>query len=288
MTVEANGLPETGTTAPATTVIPDQGSNGDGATWAAGLQAEENRALVEAKKWATPDDAVKSYRELEAHASKALRMPGEDATADDWNAFYAKLGRPEKPDGYELKLNAETVPTDFPYDEQSAIEFRNWAHDAGLTPKQAQVLHDKFVGHQASQLGATREVSATKEANAHRAIVQEWGAPETPTYKQNVELAGRAINQLGLKEALVESGAISADGAIRHPAIAKAMAKVGKELYSEDTMATNANGVLSNPFSEGATFNLTKQGELLRSDPRKAKALISAAGKRPSDFGMQG
>ncbi|MGB3389459.1 MAG: hypothetical protein WBA88_15910 [Pseudaminobacter sp.] len=286
MTVEANGLPATGTTAPATTAITDPGSPGDGKTWAAGLQAEENRALVEAKQWATPDDAIRSYRELETHASKALRLPGENATADDWNAFYQKLGRPDKPDGYELKLNTELVPQDFPYDETSAVEYRTWAHEAGLTPKQAQALHDKFVGHQAAQLTAMKEQAAKRESDAHRQIVQEWGDPDTSTYKQNIELASRAISHLGLKDALVEGGALSADGAIRHPAIAKAMAKIGKELYAEDSMATNANGVLANPFSDGSNFNLTKQGELIRSDPRKAAALIRAAGKKVADYGL--
>jgi hypothetical protein len=286
MTVEANGQTSGSTTAQTTTVISDQGSNGNGETWAAGLQVEENRALVEAKQWKSPDDAVKSYRELETHASKALRLPGEGATAEDWNAFYSKLGRPEKPEGYELKLNAETVPSDFPYDEASAIEFRNWAHGEGLAPKQAQGLHDRFVKWQADQFTKAREDAAAKEANAHRAIVGEWGDPDTSAYRQNIELAGRAIQQLGLKEALVEGGALSADGAIRHPAIAKAMAKIGKELYAEDTLATNASGVLSNPFSEGANFNLTKQGELLRSDPRKAKSMIQAAGKNPATFGL--
>lgn len=286
MTVEANGPAATQTTAPATTVVTDQGSNGDGKTWAAGLQAEENRALVEAKHWETPDDALKSYRELQTHASKGLQLPGENATADDWNAFYQKLGRPETADKYELKLNTEAVPQDFPYDEKSAIEFRNWAHEAGLTPKQAQVLHDKFVGYQAGAFGEAQQAAAKREGDAHRAIVQEWGDPDTSGYKQNVELASRAISQLGLKDALVESGALSADGAIRHPAIAKAMAKVGKELYAEDSMATNATGVLSNPFSDGDNFNLTKQGELIRSDPRKAAALIRAAGKKSSDYGL--
>ena len=286
MSEAENGLPATETTAQTSTVIADKGSSGDGMTWAAGLQAEENRALVEAKKWQTADDAIKSYRELETHASKALRLPGENATADDWNAFYQKLGRPDKPDGYELKLDTNSVPQDFPYDETSAVEYRNWAHEAGLNPRQAQMLHDKFVGFQAAQLSAAREQAAKREGDAHRAIVQEWGDPDTAGYRQNVELASRAISQLGLKDALVESGAISTDGAIRHPAIAKAMAKVGKELYAEDSMATNANGVLSNPFSDGDNFNLTKQGELIRSDPRKATALIRAAGKNPAEFGL--
>lgn len=283
---DANGLSVEDNNRADATVIADQGSNGDGKTWAAGLQAEENRALVEAKQWATPDDALKSYRELQTHASKGLHLPGENATADDWNAFYSKLGRPEKADGYQLKLNAESVPEGFPYDEKSAIEFRNWAHEAGLSPRQAQALHDRFVSYQAGSFEASRADAIKREGDAHRAIVQEWGEPDTAGYKQNLELASRAITQLGLKDALVEGGALSADGAIRNVAIAKAFAKVGKELYAEDSMATNANGVLSNPFSDGANFNLTKQGELIRSDPRKAAALIRAAGKNPVDFAL--
>lgn len=286
MTEAANGPVETQTTAQPSTVVADQGSNGDGKTWAAGLQAEENRALVEAKQWQTPDDALKSYRELQAHASKGLQLPGSDATAEDWNAFYTKLGRPEKADGYELKLNTEAVPEGFPYDEKSAIEFRNWAHEAGLTPRQAQTLHDKFVSHQAGAFGSAQEMAAKREGDTHRELVNAWGDPDTSSYKQEVELMSRAVNQLGLKGALVEAGLLSNDGAIRNAAVAKAFAKVGKELYGEDSMATNANGVLSNPFSDGDNFNLTKQGELIRSDPKKAKALIQAAGKNPAQFGM--
>lgn len=286
MTEAANGPVETQTTAQPSTVIADQGSNGDGKTWAAGLQSEENRALVEAKQWGGPDDALKSYRELQTHASKGLHLPGENATAEDWNAFYAKLGRPEKADGYQLKLNTEAVPQDFPYDEKSAIEFRNWAHEAGLTPRQAQTLHDKFVSQQAQVFGSAKEVAAKREGDTHRELVKEWGDADTSGYKQNVELMSRAVTQLGLKDALVEAGLLGADGAVRNASLAKAFAKVGKELYAEDTMATNANGVLTNPFSDGDNFNLTKQGELTRSDPRKAKALIQAAGKNPADFGL--
>lgn len=286
MTVEANGLPATETTAPATTVVADEGSNGNDKTWAAGLQAEENRALVEAKQWGTIDDALKSYRELQTHASKGLHLPGENATADDWNAFYSKLGRPEKADGYQLKLNTEAVPQDFPYDEKSAIEFRNWAHKAGLTPTQAQMLHDEFVGHQAGAFTTAKEAAAKREGDTHRDLVSDWGDPDTSSYKQNVELMSRAVSQLGLKDALVELGALGADGAVRNATLAKALSRVGKELYAEDSMATNANGVLSNPFSDGSNFNLTKQGELIRSDPRKAAALIRAAGKKVADYGL--
>lgn len=288
MTEQANGPAGEGqqTTAAASTALTDQGSNGGAANWVAGLQAEENRALVEAKQWASPDDALKSYRELQTHASKALTVPGDNATAEDWDRFYSKLGRPETPDKYELKLNTEAVPQDFPYDEKSAIEFRNWAHDAGLSPRQAQALHDKFVGYQANGFNTARQAVEKAQGDAHREIVREWGDPDTNGYRQNVELMSRAVAQLGLKDSLIKGGIISADGSVLDHKVAFAFAKVGKELYGEDTMATNANGVLKNPFSDDA-FNLTEQGRLVRDDPRKAAALMRAAGKNPASYGLK-
>lgn len=282
------------TTATQSTVLTDGGSNGESGIKVAGPLSEDNRALVEAKKWAGEDGSLDlnkiadGYRNLETHSSKALALPGEGSTKEDWDKFYSKLGRPEKPDGYELKLNREAIPENFPYDEKSAIEFRTWAHEAGLTPAQAQTLHDKFVGYQAGSYTSMVEDRAQREAAAHREITTEWGAVESEGYKQKVELASRAIHQLGLKDALVAGNMISADGAILDAKIAKAFAKVGKELYAEDTMATTAGGVLVNPFSDGPTFNLTKQGEILRSDPKKAASLMRAAGKNPAEFGLTG
>ncbi|OYR25867.1 hypothetical protein [Brucella pseudogrignonensis] len=292
MTEQANGpvaveatAPAPQTTATDSTVITDHGSNGGNENWVAGLQIEDNRTLVEAKQWKSADDAIKSYRDLEAHASKALKVPGADATAEDWNAFYGKLGRPESPDKYELKLNTEAVPQDFPYDEKSAIEFRTWAHEAGLTPQQAQSLHDKFVGQQAGVFSSTLEQQAKAEGDAHRAITSQWGDPDTDGYKHNLEYTSRAISQLGLKDSLVKGGILSPQGAVLDPNVAFALAKVGKEMYGEDSTATNASGSLNNPFSS-ENFNLTQQGKLIRDDPSKAKSLIRAAGGNPAEFGL--
>jgi len=292
MTEQANGLATEAatattaqTTANASTVVADQGSTGSDVNWVAGLREEDNRTLVEAKQWKSPEDAIKSYRELEAHASKALKVPGADATAEDWNAFYGKLGRPESPDKYELKLNTEAVPQDFPYDEKSAIEFRTWAHEAGLSPQQAQSLHDKFVGQQANVFTSTLEQRAKAEGDAHRAITTQWGDPDTEGYKHNLEYTSRAISQLGLKDSLVKGGILSSQGSVLDPTVAFALAKVGKEMYGEDSTATNASGTLKNPFSDEHE-NLTQQGQLVRSDPGKAASLIRAAGKNPASYGL--
>lgn len=232
---EANGPAETQTTAPTASEAPAAAASESTATWVSGLQDEDNRAFVEKKQWKSLDDALKSQRELEGLLGKSVRLPGDNATAEDWAAFHAKMGRPEKPDGYELKLDPASVPEDFPYDAQSVGEFKNWAHEAGTSPRQTQVLHDKYVAFQAAQFKAAKEATAQQETAAHREIVEEWGDPSTPKYQENLTLAGRAINGLdpGLKDALVRGNVLSADGAIKNAVIARAMLKVGKELYQE-------------------------------------------------------
>ncbi len=262
---------------------------GDGSTggvndWVAGLAAE-NRTTVEAKGWKTVDDGIKSYRELESRLGQALTVPGENATADDWNKLYAKLGRPETADKYELKVDRTNLPADMPYDETTAIEFRNWAHEAGLNPKQAQLLHDKWVGHFAK--GFTEGVSQLTEqvSSAHREIVAKWGDPQSEGYKKNTELMSRAARELGLADALKQGKLIAADGSVTNATLAFALARVGKELFTEDTFATGDGGVLSNPFAKD-TFNLTEQGNLVRSDPNKARALIRAAGGDPAKYNL--
>lgn len=258
------------------------GSGSGGNDWAAGL-SQENRAVVEAKKWASGDDAIKSYRELEAHVGDALKVPGADAPAEEWDKLWGKLGRPEKPDAYQLKVDRENLPADFPYDENLAIEFRTMAHEAGLNPAQAQKLHDRFVAQQAKSFAGIGEAAAKREGDAHRAFVGKWGEPDTPSFKQNVELMSRAAAQLGISDSLKAAGLLAADGAIRDAKLGFALALVGKELYGEDTMATSAGGVLDNPFSDQSE-NLTKQGQLIRNDPEKARSLIRAAGKDPAIY----
>lgn len=260
------------------------GSNGSGNDWLAGLETD-NRSLVEAKGWKGPNDAIKSYREAESRLGQTLSVPGEGATAEDWNKLYDKLGRPATPDKYELKVDRENLPADFPYDETLAVNFRNWAHENGLNPRQAQALHDKWVASAAEGYQAQAQKVVQEQEAAHRELLSKWGDKDSDGYKKNVELMSRAARELGLADALKQAQMITPDGGIRNATLAQALARVGRELFAEDSYATGDGGVLSNPWSSD-NFNLTEQGRLVRSDPNKARALIRAAGHNPAQYGL--
>lgn len=249
MTDQANpGAAMAGTPDGATVPPANNGSPAGGATdFLAGLQNAESRQWVESKGYRALDPLVESARhadriqaEYNEFKAKALTPPAADAKPEDWQAFYARLGRPETAEGYEFRL-PQGLPEGFAYDGQSASAYRGWAHEAGLTPRQAQSLHDRFVQHQAGQQSAYVQAIVQRGEAAQSALVRAWGDTDSEAFRQNVEFADRFIRQNGgeaLMGELKSSGLISPDGYVLSPALAQAMARAGKALYAEDQFAT--------------------------------------------------
>lgn len=259
------------------------GSQDGGVAWTAGLQNEDNRAKVEAKGWKSMDDMVSSYSHLESQLGKNLTVPGKDATPEQWDGFYKATGRPDIPDRYDFSM-PEGLPDNHLYDQDLATNFKNWAHGSGLNPRQADALHGSFVKHMADQQVASQSAQGEAVEKAHEAITAKWGPTDGDKYKRNVELADRAARKLGLHEVFTESGLLSHEGAVVNDTLAFALAQVGQAMFAEDSLhGTSADTV--NPWSEESE-NLSKQGEILRNDPEKAKAMIVAAGLDPASFGL--
>jgi hypothetical protein len=121
----------------------------------------------------------------------ALKVPGKEATPEEWQAFYKQIGAPESAEAYEL-------PTPEGDDGQFAKTAAEWFKDAGVLPQQAQLLATKWNEFTAAQAAAAEqaqqaEIRALHEKNtAEKAdLDNEWGqrAPE------NYEFARRAARQ---------------------------------------------------------------------------------------------
>ena len=227
----------------------------------AGLQNAESRQWVESKGYKAWDPVVESARhadkiqsEYNEFKAKALTPPAQDAPKEQWDAFYAKVGRPEKPEAYEFKL-PEGLPQDMPYDGEAANRYKTWSHEAGLTPKQAQILHDKFVSDRAGDYTKQIEALVQRSTAATGELVKAWGDKSSDTFKQNIQFADRFINQNGgdaLLGELKSNGLLDPDGMILSPVLAKAMAKAGRALYAEDKFVTG--GAAAQPKSAAETL----------------------------------
>lgn len=88
-------------------------------------------------------------------------IPHEDAGEEAWNSFYKELGRPDTPDGYDVKL--PELPEGMQADDAQLKGFKETAHKLGLTPKQTQALVDYDVERQKAMMGKMQEQSAASQ-----------------------------------------------------------------------------------------------------------------------------
>lgn len=265
------------------------GGSGDssvvsGGSWITGLQDAGNRDLAAKKGWdkaSSPDVVVASYRELEGRLGKSIVIPDANAPKEDYEKLYTALGKPKTPGDYTLKL-PQGVQENFPYDDAFATEYKTWSHEAGLSPHQAQSLHDKFVLRTQKQMNDAWTDQQRKIGSAHQEIVAKWGPVEGTGYTEGVSHAAAALNGLGLRDTFKGAGLLTQDGKITDAKLAFALATVGAGLFREDA-SRGAPGHLTanNPWKDGQE-NLTEQGRILKQNPDLAKSLILAAGKDPN------
>lgn len=178
----------------------DGGTGGGGAApWYGADVAPEVKTLIEAKGFKGVSDVITSYRNLETiigtPKENILRIP---TTAEDkagWDAVHTRLGRPEKPDGYEFKTPEGGDP-----------KFADWAkatfHGANLTKTQAEAVVTKWNEH----LGSTQveaHNARVNEANQQLAkLKQEWGQ----NHDGNIKVANQIASALGLDEKSFKAG----------------------------------------------------------------------------------
>lgn len=275
-----------GTAAPA----PAAGNNGSpvinaDANWLTGLQDADNRQIVATKGWDksnSPDVVITSYRELESRLGKSVVLPTAESPKEDYDKLYTALGKPKTPGEYSLKLPAGVDPS-FPYDDGFATEYKNWSHEADLSPRQAQTIHDKFVLRAQAQAVAHGQAMQAKVGTAHSQIIEKWGPEGSAGYKTNVAHAAAAVRSLGLSDTFKASGLLTQKGEIADAKLAFALCTIGEGLFKEDSSRGGDPGHMTtnNPWKDGQE-NLAEQGRIHRTNPELAKTLIVAAGKDPA------
>ena len=136
---------------------------------------------------------AKAYRSLESlfgadKAGRTITLPTDPNDQAQLDQLYGKLGRPESPAGYGLKI------------EGASDEFTGYLagvlHKAGVSPAQAKVIADGYAErqkHLAAQGEQDQAEWETRSKGEWAELERAWGA-EKPA---KVDLASRAARQLG-------------------------------------------------------------------------------------------
>lgn len=170
--------------------------------WASALP-DDLRGLVEHKGWKNPEDAVKSYRHLEEFtgadkAGRGVVLPKDAEDKEGYDRVYKALGRPDTPEGYEIKsLMLESGALVDETDSLLAETMSGAMHEAGLSMGQAKKLAEAFQG----------VVKSTNDG-AEQAFAAELEAFERKVAPADLEAARRGFRFFGLDKD--EAGEVSA------------------------------------------------------------------------------
>jgi hypothetical protein len=161
------------------------------AKWWASFTDETMRGYAETKNFPSPEEAVRSYSNLEkllGQKANAVMLPGADAKPEELAAFYDKLGRPAKPDNYPVPDALKEDPV--------IKAFAAKAHELGLPAKQFEGVMG-FVAEQSKALldAKTGQTQAAQDAELAELKRDNPGLK----YDQLLEHGRRAVRSLGIE-----------------------------------------------------------------------------------------
>lgn len=191
---------------------------------------------IESWKDSLPEDlraekALESIQDVQGlaksyvHAQKMIGtdkipVPNKYATEEDWQAVYAKLGRPENADGYEFNFDENTE-----VDENALKNFKEAAHKYGLLPQQAQGIMNFYNEMTQNFMSDVNSKSEQARMNAEQSLKKEWG----PAYDNKLNQAGAIANKYLDKDFMdvtLSDGTRLGD----HPGFVKAFANIAGDL----------------------------------------------------------
>lgn len=212
----------------------DAGDDGDDAgddggdrrgSWRDSLPDEIRKHPV-LDKYDSAGAAVKALVDVQKLIGRdKIPMPPEDATKEDWDEVYARIGRPDTPDGYDF--SGLEIDDGLGITPEAMGEFKAAAHEAGLRPSQAEGLMRYYTGMLAKQKASYEKARADRREQAETELRENWGSK----YDDNLKLARKAMDAVGDDE-LVKLMDTGLGDDVR---IIRAFAKVG-EMLSEDKL----------------------------------------------------
>ena len=228
-------------------------------SWHSGL-SDEYRGNESLSQIPDLNTLAKSYLDAQQYAGGSIRIPGEDASTDDWAAFnskltskvptllnlpsdeteardamYARLGRPDTKDGYKV--------------EGADPDFLDWAHENGLSTAQVKAWHENTQ----SQTTQDNEDSDADMQAANDLLKKEWGH----AYDTKLAQAKNAVMAYADPETqqfLLDSGLANNPGMIR------LMAVIGATLTEEQSAGINS----SSKFTLSPTEAMDRINEVRR------------------------
>jgi len=197
--------------------------------------SEDYRNDPNIEKFTEIDALAKSYiNATKMIGQDKVAIPNNNSTDDQWNEVYAKLGRPESPDKYQIDTKSDVVP----FDEGAIKSFTEQSHKLGLNNKQAQGILEFYKNAIEGSAQQSKIDTETAQAQAEQELRQEWGRDFEGKVKQAGALAKANINSEVLDMQLQDGTRIG-----DHPEIIKGFAKIADMMSEDKIVSTESENV---------------------------------------------
>ena len=223
----------------------------------------DEKKLGVLKRYASVEAALDAKFEADKKISSykpQVELP-ENPTEADISKYRKAYGIPEKPEGYDTKLDKGIIIGE--HDKFLVEKFLERAHARNAKPSEVKAaLQDHFENMQLENERINTKISEQRE-KASDELHKEWGS----SFRTNINVIENFLeNQFGSEEALALRGAVLADGTVLkdNPKILRKFLAMANDIDPIATIGGNSSG-----GAQGIAQELAKIDHLIATDPDK-------------------
>lgn len=260
---DQTAAPESGAPAAPAPAAPPPSQPAAPPSWLESITDPEARALVEQKKYGSPNDVAVAYRhmvKLHGRAPDVIGLPDKEDDEAGWATVYERLGRPGDANSYQYQPEEGVTPN-----EEYAAAIKDAAFKAGISQKQFAALakaNDGFVKQAMEKMQA--EAKAKDQATLQD-IQKAFGGERE--YTMAMEAGKRAVRAIGIDNETLDR----LDAAVGNVAVQKLFATLGQKLAKEADFIEGVDAAGNGPSPGAALAEL----ERMKGDVEFQKSLLS-------------
>jgi len=165
-----------------------------------------------------------------------IALPQKNWTEAQYADFFKAIGRPDAPDGYSFKVEADKLPRGFNIDDGKLKATKEFLHKSGLTDKQANDVLKYYLDSTSGEYVSALQQREAQRTQAIAELKTEFGEK----YEANLDVARSVLRKFG-DDKLIAT--LEATGMGDNPQMIRLFAKLGEALL-DDTARGDGAGLV--------------------------------------------
>lgn len=192
-----------------------------------------------------------------------IAIPGENATPEEWNAFYKACGRPDAEDGYSH--DKVKLPDGVVLDDAQVAKFRRFAFENGLSQK----AFEAALAFDAQRVREQQEAAVAAHNAEYDQTLEKLRTEFGGEFESVVAQCNKAMETFGLTDVFREKGLLN------NYTIIKALATIGEKISESKLKGSDAQAGSGDPASRLAEIQGNPDDAYYKKDHPAHKARVA-------------